>query len=54
MAGTTGINIKRVPSVLWKRIKLLALEKDRDLRFIVIDALEEYLSNHETKVNHAP
>ena len=49
-----SINVKRVPVELWKRVRLFAISADRDLRDIVVDALAEYLSNHETKVDHAP
>ncbi len=36
-----------IPHSLWKRSKFRAVEEERDLREIVIDALERYLA--ETK-----
>jgi RNA polymerase-interacting CarD/CdnL/TRCF family regulator len=33
-----------VPRSLWKRSKLRAVEEERDLRELVIDALERYLA----------
>ena len=32
-----------IPDDLWKAAKILAVEEKRDLRDIIIDALQEYL-----------
>jgi hypothetical protein len=34
---------------LWKRAKIQAIKEDRDLRELVIEALERYLSAKEKK-----
>jgi hypothetical protein len=43
----TGENVKMtvaIPRALWKRSKLRAVEEERDLRELVIEALERYLA----------
>jgi RNA polymerase-interacting CarD/CdnL/TRCF family regulator len=38
-----------VPRALWKRSKLRAVEEERDLRELVIEALERYLAEKSRK-----
>jgi hypothetical protein len=38
-----------IPRALWKRSKLRAVEEERDLREIVIEALERYLEGKSRK-----
>jgi hypothetical protein len=37
---------------LWKRTKIQAIREDRDLRELVIEALERYLAAKEKKGTH--
>jgi hypothetical protein len=48
----TGENVKMtvaIPRALWKRSKLRAVEEERDLRELVIEALERYLAGKSRK-----
>jgi hypothetical protein len=38
-----------LPRELWKRAKIQSIKEDRDLRELVIEALERYLSTKEKK-----
>jgi hypothetical protein len=38
-----------IPRALWKRSKLRAVEEERDLREIVIEALQRYLERKSEK-----
>jgi hypothetical protein len=38
-----------LPNELWKRIKIQAIREDRDLKEVVADALQRYLSAKEKK-----
>ena len=38
-----------LPVALWRRAKVRAVEEGRDLRLLVIDALEQYLGGKRRK-----
>ena len=46
--GLIRLNVE-IPRDLWRRAKVLAAETDRDLREVVIEALEQYLGAKPTK-----
>lgn len=43
----TSINVRDVPNDLWRRFRVLAAERETTLREQLIDAVTQYLDNHE-------
>jgi hypothetical protein len=48
MEGRVRLNVE-VPRDLWRRAKVRAAETDRELRELVIEALEQYLTAPRAK-----
>ena len=46
MGGLQKVTVK-VPSLLWKEIKIIAAKEDRRIQDIVAEALREWLQEHK-------
>jgi hypothetical protein len=55
MAGDKDVKVTIVlDNELWKRTKIQAIREERDLKELVTEALERYLSVKEKKGSHGP
>ena len=44
---TQDVNIRKVPTALWQRAKLMAVKRNITVRQIVTEALSQYLERNE-------
>ena len=53
MKATTNIYVRRVPKDLWRRMRLLAVERTTPVGQLVTQALSEYLKREEQDADSA-